>query len=562
MLAVLFLLAIAPMHALGGSNDANIKILVDGNGIVWFNASIAGNITSNGGVVYALEKVDVKGNTSGEHADYVVVTSAEVVEEVKGLAGTAVNTSIALSQQGRTGNVSISIEAAALSISINATFSESNAGYYRLTGLFNASYVAADSSQAQQLAEKIQQFLNPVMASAMLRGMGLQMVRVDDLRAGVEIIDNRTLVISGSFTAVFDAKEYREVTISNLVRLRVIDPAEADRIRQTLEQLDILAKDVDQNQKVGIETVVHGSRIVVNATGWLRLQGPRSNVERILAYSVFSGLAGVASLQGFQAGAATGAATILLGAKLVEKGVALTVNGEGEITLIQDNGTVAYTASGLGIYKPDVPPLESAVEALQALVEVFKSLPVEVGKASIVLESFIPVRGPDNAEKLERGDATIYIVKLESIDQLERLELGEETETTTAPVIEATTTAATTSATEATITTTTITTSPITKATTTGAMETTTQSTTAMTETHRETTETQHVATTTSTNMETMTASATTTEKQTTTTTAKSLETTTQTISGISPSTLTASFAAITLLLIAAGYLAYRRIQG
>ncbi|HID41879.1 MAG TPA: hypothetical protein EYP33_06980, partial [Pyrodictium sp.] len=199
------------MHALGGSSDVSIKILVDSSGIVWFNASIAGNITSNEGVVYALEKVYVKGNTSGEHADHVVVTSAEVVEEVKGLAGTAVNMSIALSQQGGTGNVSISIEVAALSISINATFSESNAGYYRLTGLFNASYVAADSSQAQQLAEKVQQFLNPVMASAMLRGMGLQMIRVDDLRASVEMIDDRTLVISGSFEAVFDAKEYREV---------------------------------------------------------------------------------------------------------------------------------------------------------------------------------------------------------------------------------------------------------------------------------------------------------------------------------------------------------------
>ncbi|BES82317.1 hypothetical protein PABY_18840 [Pyrodictium abyssi] len=484
------------------------------------------------------DTVNITGNVSEGNASYVVATNSTLLAET-GVGQMPLAMTLLVKEQGGNGTLAASIDAPGLVLNVSGVFSQAGTGYYRIAGNLSIVYEAGNASEAERAAESLKRFLNPIAATALLQSLGLPMIRVDALSASVDVAGN-VLSVDGSFVAVFDARAYREQLLSGLARAGVLKPDEVDRLRSAARSIDELGSVLDRSQR--LELVVDmTSGMRVDAKGVIELSGPRENVERVLAYNLFGGF--MASLAGITGG---GSEQLLIGARLVEEGIAVTVAGDASLELVQENDTLHYRVEGVGFYKPGASPEESAEAALRVVAELLQLPPLGVQQADITLESQLPLQAPNATRMPGSAGAPIYVAKLSSTEQLLEVKLGE---AETARKQEATSTAM----------------QATTVANTTAMAQTGTHTATetaAETPTERvpgNTTTSAHEASTTTTTAAS-TATTITGEETAGTPTAAPEETRTSTTpAGMSPAALTAGFTVVAAVLIALGYMARRK---
>lgn len=522
--------------ALAG-NTSSVYMLVDSNGVVWVNMSIATLMGAEPGAgmkpAYMEYVVNITGNVSGGNASYVVATSLTLSEE-DGLGQMPLAMTLLVEEHGGNGTLTASIDAPGLVLNVSGVFSRTGTSYYRIAGNLSIVYEAANASDAERAAESLRRFLNPLAATALLQSLGLPMMRVDTFSASINVSGN-VLSVDGYFAAVFDARAYREQLLSSLARAGVLKPDEVDRLRSAARSIDELGSALDRSQRLELVANMTGG-VRVDSRGVIELSGPRENVEKVLAYSLFGGL--MASLAGVTGG---GSEQLLMGARLVEEGVAVTAAGNASLELVQENGTLHYTVEGIGFYKPGASPEESAQAALRVMAELLRLPPLRIQHVDITLASQLPIQAPNTTSTQGGAGAPLYVARLSSPEQLLEVKLGG---TEAAQKQEATATATQTAAATSTATTQartyTVTETPTERApgnTTTSGHE---AGTTAVTATGTATTAAEEEAT----------GTATTAREETRTRT---------TPAGMSPAALTAGFTVVAAVLIALGYMARRR---
>jgi len=531
-LAVAAPVAYAVDTALAG-NTSSISMLVDSDGVVWVNMSIATLTGTEPGAGIELAYMDdifnITGNVSGGNASYVVTINSTLLAET-GVGQMPLAMALLVEEHGGNGTLVASVNAPRLVLNLSSVFSRTGTSYYRIAGNLSIVYEAVNASDAERAAESLERFLNPLAATALLQSLGLPMMRVDVLSASINVSGN-VLSVGGSFVAVFDARAYREQILSSLARAGVLKPEDVDRLRSATRSIDELSSVLDRSQK--LELVVNmTSGMRIDARGVIELSGPRENVEKVLAYNLFGGF--MASLAGITGG---GSEQLLVGARLVEEGVAVTVAGDALLELVQENSTLRYMVEGVGFYKPGASPEESAQAALRIVAELLRLPPLQVQQADITLASQLPVQAPNTTRVPGSAGAFLYVVRLSSPEQLLEVKLGG-AETAQRQEAVATTTRAAANTTT-------------TQARTYTATETPTKQAPGATATSAH-----EASTTAATSTATTTAGG---EAAGTPTTAPGETGTSTTPAGISPAALTAGFTIVAAVLIALGYMARRK---
>ncbi|WP_168371371.1 hypothetical protein [Pyrodictium occultum] len=421
LLLLALLLLPPPVARASGGGHGSVTLLVDGEGVVWVNASLSAPLEGLKGLEWMNSTTTVAPRqAAGGNASYTVISRVSAATREAAVAGLAA-TGMRLRLAGRGGSGVFAFNLSLPGMSAGASGVYNKTGHvYRVDGVFSASIDAGNETAARSLAERIRRLLNPVVATAALQGFG---VRVDSLNASVEA-SGSTVVVGGSFTAFFDYWKYVEKAVSGLAAAGALSPEEADKLLSLLREAGRLSSMIDTSRSMELVLNYTGNGLLeIEARSNSTMTGPREALERMLAYTLLGSAASITAVPG--------AGGVLPVAGLAAEGLAARARGNATISSWAGNGTVAYRVQGLGIYKPGASPAESAEAAVHAVAELLGSR-LGLERLNITLVSRLPLEAPQgvNTSRERIGGSEAYVVRLASPGQLAAVKFGQASSST------------------------------------------------------------------------------------------------------------------------------------